>query len=304
MSKESAMAALTGTPVPTPPPAPEAAPVAVVPETPALTSTPFNQLAKKEAEFERRRQEFKKEQQLVASEKAKLAEYNTQIQKFVEMRKTDPIAALKEIGFSEADIINYMAEKPEASPEERAAKAASEAAELRIKQFEEAQLKRQQDEIVQRDQSLIQGFKSDLSKVVQADPVKYEYCAHYGPVAEDLMYETTLAVIKESGGKDILTPQQAAEMVESYYEEQDKLMSSFKKRQPVKTDPTPEKAVPERSRTVTPGDPTAPAPKPVITKTRTLHNAATSTIASTRLRLNETHDQKKSRLIEKLRNGG
>lgn len=300
MSKESALAMMSGTPAPTPSPTPVESSAPANP-APALNSTPFNHLAKKEAEFVRRRQEFKKEQESVAAEKLKLKEYGDQINRYNEMFKTDKLGALKMLGYSETDIVNFLADKPEPTPEERAAQAASEAAQAKIKEFEDNQAKRQTEELAKRDQSLIQGYKNDLANVVKTDPAKFEYCAHYGPVAEDLMYETTLAVLKESNGKDVLTPQEVAEMVENYYEEQDKLMSSFKKRLPAAPAQTTETPAPERTRTVTPGDPTAPQPKPAITKSRTLHSGATSTIASTRLKMNETRDEKRERLMNKLR---
>lgn len=317
MSKDAAMALLTGSSVPTQNPSPPQSEVTSIPSegvSPSaassppkeLQSTPFSQLAKKESDLVRQKQEIKKQQELMASEKAKMSEIQKQVQLFEETKKKDPIAALKMIGFTETDIFNYMAaqEKPELSPEEKAAQAAVEATEAKLKAYEEAQLKKVQEEQTKRDQSLIQGFKEDLNQVIASDPVQFEYCHHYGPVAQELMYETTLAVYQASDGKEVLTPREAAEMVEAYYEEQDKLMSSLKKRQPTPVAPSAseEAQAPTRSRTVTTPAGSEP-PKPVIHKTRTLTNAATGTVASTRHRMNETKEQKKERLIMALREG-
>lgn len=313
MSKEAAMAMLTGAPPPasdqtstlTPPPAAEGT---VTTQPSQLQSTPFNHLAKKEAELVRQRNEFKKEQETLATERAQLQEAAKQYQAYEEAKKTDPVAALKMLGFNEADIFNYMAgqQPAELTPEQKAVQAAEQAADTKIKAFEAAQAKKEKDAQEAQDLGLIQGFKGEVTSVIQKNPEKYEYCAFYGKSAEELAYEVTLAVVKNSNGEDIITAQEAADMVEEFYEEQDKLMSSLKKRQPKVDSTVPtQKTEPTRSRTVTPGNPNAEQPKPTVTVTRsrTLHNGATSTIAAARQTKNETRDQKRDRLIEALKNG-
>ena len=287
-------------------PVPEVVPA--TPQTPAqapLQSTAFSQLAKKEAELVRQRSEFKKEQEATRLEKAKVEEYQKKIQAYEQAKQTDPVAALKMLGFSEQDIFNYMAsqQKTEPTAEEKAAQAAAKAADEKIRAFEEQQTRRLLHEQQQKDQSLIAGFKSELGKALQQTKDSLEYCAYYGPEAEDLAYEITLAVVKESKGQEILTPHEALQMAEEYFEERDKEMSTLKKRKaqsvPIEA---PKPKQPERTRTVTPADPRE-APKPTITKTRTLTNAATSTVASSRLTRNETREEKRERLIQALKDG-
>jgi hypothetical protein len=303
MSKDTAMALAIGAPVSTPlPPAAN-----LEAQKSQLVSAPFNALAKKEAELVRQQQAFKKEREQVSQEKEKLKPIWDKIQSFEKTKSENPIEAMKSLGFTETDIFNYLAaqEKKDPTPEERAALAASEAAEAKIKAFEDAQAKKIQEEQVRQDTVLIQGFKSQLSQMVKTDPVKFEYCNYYGPAAESLMYETALAVVRESKGTEVLTPLEAAQMVEEYYEEQDKLMSSLKKRTPVPRETPPETSQPTRTRTVHP--PTSGVseqiPKPTITKTRTLTNAATSTVASTRHTRNESREQKRERLMNALKEG-
>lgn len=308
MSKEAAMSMLTGTPVQTSTPAGSPGLVAVeTPKAPALDSTAFAALAKKEAQFVKEREQFKRERDETLAEREKLKTLHQRYQQFEENKTKDPVAALKELGFKEADIFNYMAaqDKPEATPQELAAQAAREATEARIKEFEDAQAKKLQDEITARDNGLIQGFKSDINQAIRANPEKFEFCSHYGPIAEDLIYETALAVVKESGGKDPITAEEITEMVENYYEEQDKAMNTLKKRKPQAPDPaTPEaKGQPERSRTVTPGFPNEPQQKPTVTKSRTLSNAATASVASTVTRGQESKGQKRERLMAWLASG-
>lgn len=298
MSKESALAVATGTPLVT------EAPQSVTNEAPKeqLQSTPFSQLAKKEAEIVRQRQEMKRDQEVFASEKEKLRKVKDQYDEYQATKAKDPIAALKLLGFSEADIFNFMADKApaELSQEEKAAKAAEAAADARIKAFEEGQTKRIADEQRQADQSLIQGYRADVSKVIKANPDQFEYCNYFGSVADEQIYLTALELAKQG---EAVSPKEIAEMVEDYYEQEDKAMSTIKKRNPVEAAAPETPAPTDRSRTVTPGFPGEPQPKPTITKTRTLHSGATATAASSRQIRNETREQKRERLMEALRNG-
>lgn len=296
MSKESALA-LTAEPTPVETPTPEA--------PKALDSEKFAAFAKKEADYVKRQEQLKREREEVAAEREKLRPLHEQYQKYQEMKVKDPIEAMKMMGFTETDIINYLAaqDKPEPTSEEKAAQAASKAADERIQAFEEAQAKKVEQERKVQDTKVIQGFKSQLSKVIEADKEKFEYCSYHGAAAEELAYEFLREVVKESGGKEAITPQEAIEMVEEYYEEQDKLMSSLKKRQPKEASVIKEDKTIERTRTVTPADPTSPQPKPPIQRTRTLTNAATATSNSIRQRGPETREEKRERLMEALRTG-
>src|SRR5271165_5569431 len=129
MSKESAMAVATGQPVP----APSSPDLAAVP-TPDVASPPadlpskaFGHLAKKEAELVRLREEFKKERESFTSEREKFQPVVKQYQDYLQLKSTDPIAAMKLIGFSDADIFNYMAaQQPEEQTLEQKAIAAAE----------------------------------------------------------------------------------------------------------------------------------------------------------------------------------
>jgi hypothetical protein len=257
----------------------------------ALKSKAFVQLARKEADLQRQRQE-------VAAEREKIQAAAQEYQKYLQLKQTDPVAALKVLGFSETDIFNYMAanQPVELSPEEKAAKAAESATEARIKAFEDAQAKKQQEAQEQADKRVIDQYRDNVAKIITGNPLKFEYCAYHGPAAQELIYETVKAIVDSSQGADVPTPEEAALLVEQFYEEEDKTMSTtIKKRQP-KIEDQPLKAEvsprpPERSRTLQQG----PA--------RTLPPRATATVAST-TKMTETFAQKRERLIEKLKNGG
>lgn len=298
MSKEAAISMLTGESAPVTAPAPEVtAPVST--ETAQLDSTRFNQFAKKEADIVRMRQE-------VSAQKKELVQAAKEYQAFQEKKKTDPIAAMKMLGFSEADIFNYMAEQApvEISAEEKAIKAAADAADARIKAFEDAQEKKLKDSQLESDKQAITTFQNEIARTMESNKDKFEYCAYFGEEAKGLAYKLTEEVFRTSKGQEVLSPMEAIAMAEDYFEEQDKAMSAIRKRQPKVEAPAAPAEV-QRSRAVTPGFPneTQVQPKPVITHNRTLTNAATSTLASSRYTRNETKDQKRERLMQALRNG-
>ena len=114
MSKEAAMASLTGTPAP-------AAAVTPATETSAAAAKPesdrFAHLAKREAHLVNRDKDLK-ERELKAKALLDKGEL------FEATRKKNPVEALKLIGFTETDILNYLAEQdsvPDPTPEEKAA---------------------------------------------------------------------------------------------------------------------------------------------------------------------------------------
>lgn len=309
MSKESAMAAITGAPAPVITKTPENVISEPVNNTPQPnTSDAFAQIAKKESERVRKEQQLKIDREAFQKEKAEAQAIIQKENEFQSLKQKDVVQALKLKGFSEQDIFNYLADQQpkELTPEEKAAKAASEAADAKIKAWEDQQKKEKEEARAKADSSLITGFKGTIAKTIEAEKDKYEYCAHYGEMANDLVYETVLAIIKDAKGEGIPEPRelrkQAIDLVEEYYEEQDKAMSTIKKRNPnpapAKEEPT---KAPERTRTVTDvrGEPVAPT----ITKTRTLSNGAVATAASALRNRTETKDQKRERLINALREG-
>lgn len=316
MSRESALASAAVLPTPST----EQPPVAAV--TPALggetaasdagvqplqgDAARFAALARKEAQLVRERDAFKKDQEAYKAKEEKLTPWLKRAQEYEERRaKGELLQAFQALGFSETDLFNIMAnlEPPkELSLEERAIKAAEAAADKKIKSAEEAQAKRAVEDDAKRDAALITGLKTELSKYLDENKEKLEYSAFHGKVAEDLAYNIIVEGLRESEGKDLITAQEALQMAEDFYEERDKAMSTLKKRQPKDPDPVPAAAAPQRTRTVTAGDPTYKQP-PVVTRTRTLSNDARVTSAST-VPKNETRDQKRERLIAQIKANG
>jgi len=272
-------------------------------ETPpgnGLSSTPFSQLAKKEQELVRKRQEFKKEQEKFAAERQETEQIKKQVAQFYETRQKDPIAAMKSLGFTETEIFNYIAasEKKEPTPEERAAQIASQAAEARIKAFEDAQAKKAAEAETSNIKRLEAAYRGDLNKTVTADKERYKWVLHVGRGAIEQAYANAMVQAELTNGKELLTPEEALDMVEEYLREDDMGKEVLRNRPPSKA-PEPEKA--ERSRTVNPPEDPSYQPKPTITRQRTLTNAATA--VGTKPRAPETREQKKARLADMLRKG-
>lgn len=262
-----------------------------------IDSDRFAMLAKKEARLQREREEWKvntqKERAEIEDLKKRLKDPYDKIQEFEKLRGTDPIAALKSIGFSETEIFNYMAgqEKKEPTVDELARAAASE----EVNKYKEEQAKIANDTQKTKETALIEQYSSQISTAIKANPEKYEYSNYYGSVATELAMEFATENVKMNG--DLLSPEEIAQAVEDYYEEQDKAMSVIKKRNPAPSiNPPPEVGVKKELRTRTLAQ--TPGQQPM----KTLTNKVAATAASTITR-RETHEQKKDRLISALKAG-
>lgn len=284
MSKEAAISMLSGVaPAAIPSnsdatgaPQPSEAPVqGTEAPKPELESSRFAKLAEKESKIVKERQELQ-------AEKEKLGAIKKQIEDFEAKRKTDPVGALKDLGFSETDIFNYLADSSpkELSPEEKASAAARE----EIAKWEEKQASERSVEDKKRNDTIIARFREDITKTVAAEAEKFEYINYEGEQAHELIYDTVAEVLKVEGR--IIPIAEAAQMVEEYYEEQDRLRSQLKKRQP-KVEAAPEPIQ---------------EPKPTPRGPQTLTNRATASVASV-VNKQESLSQKKERLMESLRQG-
>lgn len=300
MSKESAMTALTGQGAPT------VSSLASGVVDPAGASAPaapsksesdrFAHLAKREALLVNRDRELK-------DREAKAKDLLAKGDLFEETRKKDPIAALKLIGFTETDILNYLAEqdvKPDPTSEEKAAAAAKKATEDTLKAYQDGEAKKQAEAQKAKDDQSIKDFRGDMSKAIEANKEKYEFCALYPEAAEDLAFTFISQVIIDSKGKDIPTIKEALEVTEQYYIDDDNKRKGLKSRQP-KEEAFDMAKNETRTSKVTPGHPNAPQPKPNIQGTRTLSNNSGPTMASSAGK-KESPSEKRARLENVLRN--
>lgn len=294
MSREAAMTAAVATSEPAMAPVETATPAIM-----AVDSDRFAKLAAREAKFVKEREQFKSEQQQLYDLKNQLLPVKQQYDKFKALKEKDPVAALREVGFTEADIFNFMAEKPEVTAEQKAIEAAEAAANAKIKAFEDAQAKKASEEMKARDSRAIDGFKQTISKSIEKDAEKYEFCAFEGPEAEGIIYETVLEIMKID--KDVAphkAMQEAMELTEKYYREKDEEMGKkLKSRQP--KEPVVAETKEPSKRVRTPDTRNSPM-KPIATLTQ----KAAPTVTSTTPAKTETREQKRERLENVLRNLG
>jgi len=292
MSAESAMALATGQQTTTTvnPPVDVVQGINEAPkESPKeLESTRFTLLAKKEAELVKQREEFKKEREAILAEREKFKPLHEKLAKFEELKKNNPIEAIKMLEFSDEDFINFMATREDnSSPEEKAAKAAQKEIERFQNEMRERELKAQEES----NNKIITEFKQSISSAFKSDPDKFELSNMVGVQAEELAYDFTAECVKL--GMDAPTAQEAAEYVEQYYEEYFKSAMKSKKL-------TPKEAVEQAKEQAAQIDQIKPEVSP---RPKTLSSKATATVASTVTR-KESPTEKRERLIRKLASGG
>lgn len=311
MSKEAALAMVTGSPVSIP--IVEAAPIqsdsqaetpSLEKEAPPIPTEMESSFLAKKAKWEQDR--IKKELEL-KKEREQILEARKLLGEFEEKKKTDPLAAIKLLGMTEADFFNAAAEmaKPELTPEEKAIQAATEATEAKLKAYEEELQNRQKQAQSEKDEQAMVAYKKAIATTFEANKEKFIYSASIGEDPEGLALAYVTEVFKESGGKELLTIEEALAATEEYYKN-DWLMKEAKLKPPAPPSP-PEgaqemtKKEPERTRTVTPSDPTQ-APKPSLSKTRTLNNGATATLAAMTQK-RESFSEKRARIIKDIAEG-
>ncbi len=284
MSKESAIN-LMNSAAPQPLVSSEAPKVDVLVSSEApkeLESTVFARLAAKEAkmvkEREREKEASKLEQERFASEREELIKVNSMFLEFEQLKKTNKMQALRKLGFTDNDIFEAIAE---AQPKEKTAEdRAAEIAQAEVEKYAKSQEEKAAKELEVRNTEVITRFKTDLMTAITSNAEQFPLSNHYGVVAQDLAYETVVAVLRETG--EIISAKEAVGLVEEMYEDQYKALNALK---------TPKVVVEE----------TVPQPLPQ----KTLTNRVTASVTgATTAPVGETRDEKKARLADKLRNLG
>ncbi len=319
MSRETALAQMVAmtTPSATPaaPPAPTSAVEGVAaPAAPEGTQVPLQDelqssrlaiLAKKEAKLQKEREAYQRQREEWMKEKQQADEYLKRGREFDETRKSDPVAALKMIGFTDAEIMNYLAgqaSKADPTPEDIARKAAQE----EIQKLKEEQTEAQKKQETARNERLVQNLKGQISNAIKSEAEKFEYCAFEGPAAEDLAYEIIVETLKESD--ELITAEEALQLAEDYYEMRDKEMSRLRKRQAGLSAEAPaveaapidaEKEAPSSMKRGLPPKTNVAPPA----RAKPLTNQVTANAPSVSAPRRETREEKKERLAEALRRG-
>lgn len=273
MSKELAMAAATGTVSPVEGTNVETPPVAPPPN---LDSERLARFARKEMAARQREEAIKLRETEFAQKNERAEAILKKAQDFETTKATNPVQALRDLGFSETDIFNFMAEGEKViTPEERAAAAAQ----AEIKKFHEEQSLKEKAQEQTRNNEIIKRYESTILKTIESDKAAYKYSNYAGAeVAQELAFSYAKEVLAKEG--EMISAKEASDAIEAYYKD------FF----------TGVKALDE------PAAP-APAPEPVAPKSKTLTSKVTPTLTSM-VQKRESRAEKRERLENALRNIG
>lgn len=309
MSKEAALALLNVKPTTTPPavvgePGSTPAPEAKVESNDELVSTRIAKIAKKEAEYQAEREKIKKEHEDLQKQRGEFEPFFKRYKEFEELKSKDPVAAIRLLGLSDADFVNFMtASEDKSTPEEKAAKIAT----AEIEKFKKGMEEKEAQVAAERDKEAIAQLQKNIGITIKTDADKFEFCNFYGESAQHLIYQTIVNAFQEDvkGNPDAepMTAEAAADLVEKYYEEQaTEMVSKLKK---LKKEPPTEVISPvkELKRETIVSPPPKAEERPAV---KTLTNRMTPTAAaaagtSTKV---ETRAEKRERLMNALRNLG
>ena len=291
MSKETAMNMLNQTTTTPTTPTEVTSENKGLPTDESVTSRSLALFAKKEAKIQKEREDFKRQQEEFAKERDKVNEISRKAKEFDDLRTKDPIAALRLLGFSEADLFNYLStnQKTEPTVEEVARKVAEE----ETKKVREELAREQQQKEEQTNKERIDNFKADIANQVKAKAEEFKLIAFRGREGEEQIYEYITEVLKET--KELISIDEAMKDVEELYRmEAEEAYNMVKPKEEPKVEAKVE---------TPPATPVA-KPKP-STPPKTLSNKITPTVsavANASLK-RETPQEKRSRLEEALRRG-
>lgn len=259
----------------------------VVPPSPQ--SSQLAHLAKKEQKLQFEREAFKKEQEEFKALKLRAQEFYDKAKAFEDTRKLDPIKAMKDLGFTEKEIIDYLSQEEAPKP------TTEEVVQAELKKYKDEEIKKAQEIQKANDTVLVQKFREQLTSTIAAEPEKYELCAHHGAVAEEIMFEIAVEEAKSGQTPNVKS---IADEVEDFYLQQYQAMSKLKKLTP-KEEALLEAKQPERTRVVHPPQEVV-KPKPTTITNRLAATSAALIKPSSRT---ETREEKRSRLEAMIRNG-
>lgn len=330
MSKQSALAMATGNPqaVPTPSlitPETTSAPKAPTPPSgssvsPDKVATDPGAVIKKEAPsaspktpdddrlsivIKKETEIFKQREQMKTREKelqAKQLEFDTvmkRVKDFEDLAKKDKIAAIKMLGWSDADIMNMMnAEPGKVDPVEEARRVAHEESNKLRAELTEKDNKSLQDKNTQ----LVNNFKTDITSKIKENASKFKFAAHEGKEAELQAYHIIVENLKASN--ELMSIEEALEITNDLYK--DKYESGRKLFEDIPAPTTPPPTPVETARGSMAGRPPVSnvTQAPTAARQKTLSNAVAATSASAPTEVRMTREQKREKLIEAIKTHG
>lgn len=155
----------------------------------SVNSEKFARLAKKELILQ-------KERNAIREEREKIKDIQKKIEEFEKKKKESPIEALKEIGFSDTDLMNALSgeEKKPLTTEEVTKKIVEEEISNFKKQEEEARAKVKEEE----NQKIVNDYKKSIGDFINTQKEEFKFCAYNGEGASELIFETVLGLMEQN----------------------------------------------------------------------------------------------------------
>lgn len=208
-----------------------------------LVSSRIAQIARKEAKYREEQESLKKEREELLASKAKFDPFYEKYKQFEEMKAKDPVAAIKLLGFTETDYVNFVAASEDKStPEERAERIA----EAKIAEFKAEQAETAKSEEQRRNTEVVEGFKRNIGITLKTNAERFELCNFYGQEAIELIVEKVqeryAKDLETNPNADALSPEAAAELVEKDFDDALQELKKLKRFQP-KEETTEEETV-------------------------------------------------------------
>jgi hypothetical protein len=256
-------------------PSPAAAPQTSTPPVPAKADAAATTQAEKpivevDAELTRHVAELARLKRELAAEKKGKQQLEPTLKEIEEWRaatakaKDDPIEWLRRAGLTYDDVARKLLgdDAPKPDPVK------SELAELKKELDEQRAWRKAQEDAATaaRDKAVVDEYRANTEKFVTASAEKLPYLAKLGKDGIDIVWNVILGHAKATGGKEALSPEQAAERVNAHYK---KLHALFVGDVSAATQSAPA-AQPAADKTAPAGQPKEP------TKTSSLTNTLSS----------------------------
>lgn len=219
----------------------EAAPV----ETPKTEAEPalspkFAALAKKAKQAYQAQERLKAEKAVIESQRKEIEQFN----KYKTEATSNPLKALEALGWKYDDLVNYVLNDQKPTESQQISKVQAEIEALRKEQADKERLsvEREQQAAQRQFEETINAFKEKVTEHVTGNPDKYELIA--ATDSQELIFDTIEEYFNKTG--KIMAIDKAAELVESYLENEaeEKILKSKKfqsKLAPKKDEPQPQR---------------------------------------------------------------
>src|SRR5579885_236789 len=181
----------------------------------------FAALARKERALVTQQSQVKAQLVQVQERESKVAAAEARIREEIGKAQSDPLAALKLLGWTYEDLTNYVLNGKKAGPERQLKDLETKFDEKLNKTLEERERKRQEEQQAQaarEEQEAIEDFKGSISEFLSQHTAEYELIALEDPQdMRDMIFDTVSEHFERT--KKILSVKEATDLVEQFLTE-------------------------------------------------------------------------------------